>query len=445
MSSTATSVDAGPALGARVPARGRVAVYCAAFVALGLTTGALGPTLPGLAAQARVGVGAAGVLFTARSLGFLLGALGGGRAYDRTRGHPVMAGALGAMALLLALTPLAAALWPLALVMLLLGCAEGWLDVGGNTLLTWTHGAQVGPAMNALHFAYGVGAALAPVVVARTAAHGGVAPAYWTLALFMLPAAVWLWRVPSPAPPTIEAPTDETPNARTDGAVYAPVDGATPISVREGVSHTPYRDVARTSSDDAARTPLVALVAVFFFLYLGVEVGFGGWIYTCAVALGLSGADGAAYLTAAFWGALTAGRLLAIPFAARLRPRLLLFVSLVGALLSLAVVLAAAAPAALWAGTLGLGLACASIFPTMMAFAGRHVRLTGRVTGWFLVGASAGGMLVPWLAGRLFARQGPRAVLALVLLDLCAALIVFAGLMRAARTSPALTSARRLR
>jgi FHS family Na+ dependent glucose MFS transporter 1 len=435
MSSTATTANARSAERTRGGRLALVCGYCAAFVALGLATGAMGPTLPGLAAQARVGLGAAGVLFTARSLGFLLGALGGGRAYDRTRGHPLMAGALGAMALLLALTPLAAGLWLLAFVMLLLGCAEGLLDVGGNTLLTWTHGAQVGPAMNALHFAYGVGAMLAPVVVARVGmSDGRLAPVYWTLALLVLPAAVWLLRVQSPPPPAAQSDAAGVDNATARADAHEMMKRADADEARARVEVDEV--VARVDADEA-RAWFVALVAVFFFLYLGAEVGFGGWIYTCAVALRLSGADGAAYLTAGFWGALTTGRLLAIPLAARVRPRVLLFVSLVGGLSSLALVLAASTPVALWAGTLGYGLSCASLFPTMMTFAGRHVRLTGRVTGWFLVGASAGGMLLPWFAGRLFERQGPRAVMLLVALDLCAALLVFAALSRRAATAPA--------
>src|SRR4051794_20651849 len=79
--------------------------YFAAFVALGLTTASLGPTLPGLAAQTHVGLSEISFLFTARSLGFLLGALRVGKLYDRVSGHVLMACALTLMTMMMALVP----------------------------------------------------------------------------------------------------------------------------------------------------------------------------------------------------------------------------------------------------------------------------------------------------------------------------------------------------
>ena len=150
---------------------------------------------------------------------------------------------------------------------------------------------------------------------------------------------------------------------------------------------------------------LVVLVALFFFLYVGAEVSFGGWIYT--YALRQTGADfatdpqlsaSAAYLASAFWGALTAGRLLAIPLALRLRARTILFFDLLGALLSVgALLIWPGVWNVIWAGTLGAGVCMASIFPTTLVLAERRMPLNGRVTGWFFVGAGAGGMGLPWL------------------------------------------------
>ena len=48
-------------------------------------------------------------------------------------------------------------------------------------------------------------------------------------------------------------------------------------------------------------------VAVFFALYVGIEVGFSGWIATYAQAVGLGGSGTGAALTAVFWAAFTVG------------------------------------------------------------------------------------------------------------------------------------------
>ena len=141
--------------------------------------------------------------------------------------------------------------------------------------------------------------------------------------------------------------------------------------------------------------------------YVGAEAAFGGWIYTYAVALDLSGATTAAYLTSAFWGALTFGRLVGIPIAARFRPRTILLVDLLGCLASVGVILVwTSSPVAVWLGALGLGFSMASIFPTAISLAERRIPITGAVTGWFLVASSIGAMSVPWLIGQLFEPVG---------------------------------------
>ncbi|MCK5428431.1 MAG: hypothetical protein KAI94_03115, partial [Anaerolineales bacterium] len=206
----------------------------------------------------------------------------------------------------------------------------------------------------------------------------------WILALLILPVAIWVLRLPSPNPPT------ETEKSRAGGVNYL----------------------------------LVSLVAAFLFLYVGAEVGYGGWIFTFAVQqLNLSGVAAAAYLTSAFWGALTLGRLLSIPIATRLRPRTILLADLVGCLASIAVLLLwSESIIAIWIGTLGLGLFLASIFPTTLTLAERRMTITGRVTGWFFVGVGAGAMTIPWLIGQLFESAGPQVLLFILVVDLLLAL-----------------------
>jgi len=67
----------------------------------------------------------------------------------------------------------------------------------------------------------------------------------------------------------------------------------------------------------------------------------------------------------------------------------------------------------------------ASIFPMMLSFAERRMSITGRITGWFFVGASAGGMTLPWLIGQLFESVGPRITMSAILMDLIVATAAF--------------------
>lgn len=368
-------------------ARASTIAYFAAFIALGLSVAALGPALPSLAKQTQTGLGQISFVFTASSLGYLLGSLGGGRAFDRLPGNRLLALVLLVMSVALALTPLASQLWWLVLLLMLLGAAEASLDVGANLLLVWIHRSRANPYLNALHFFYGVGALLSPILIARSVlASGGISWALWALALYPLPLAVWLFTLPGPTAPKAIQGEEEAP-----------------------VNWT-----------------LVLLIALVFFFYVGAEASFGGWIYTYSLALELTDICGAGYLTALFWGALTVGRLLGVPLATRFQPSAILWADLIGCLASLVVILLfPGSTMAVWIGALGLGLFMASIFPTLLALAGRSMTLTGNVMRWFFVATGAGGMVLPWLIGILAEQRGPQITMPLILIDLGLALAAF--------------------
>jgi fucose permease len=90
---------------------------------------------------------------------------------------------------------------------------------------------------------------------------------------------------------------------------------------------------------------------------------------------------------------------------------------------------------ALWIGTFILGFSLASVFPTTLALAGRHMTITGQVTGWFFIGAGIGSMALPWLIGQAFNPLGPGAFLWLLGADLLVALLVLWALLAVFRFS----------
>ncbi|MCL5995095.1 MAG: MFS transporter [Chloroflexi bacterium] len=369
----------------------KTVVYYVAFIALGLCSASFGPTLPGLAEHTRTRLSEISFLFTARSTGYLLGTLLGGRLYDRVRGHPVMAVALFFMVLLLAVTPVLPLLWLLTLVLFPLGMAEGVLDVGANTLLVWVHRRNVAPFMNGLHFFFGVGSFLSPIIIAQfVLLSGDITWAYWALALLIAPVILAVLRLPSPKP-------------------YV-------VSQSVHIQRINYR--------------LVSLIALFFFVYVGAEVGFGNWVFTYIVKLNLGDQTIAAYLTSSFWGALTFGRLLSIPITARFSPRTVLLADLAGCMLSISIMLLwPGTMAVMWIGAFGLGFSMASIFPTMLSFAERRMQITGQVNSWFFAGSAAGSMLLPWLIGQWFESVGPQVMLQVVAASLAVEALTFAILI----------------
>jgi FHS family Na+ dependent glucose MFS transporter 1 len=324
-----------------------------------------------LAEQTHVGLSAISYVFTARSAGYLFGSVLSGKLFDRKSGNPIMAAMLFSMSVMMALVPLAPAVWLLLITMLLLGMAESGLDVGANTLLGWVHGMRVGPFMNAMHSLFGVGALVAPLLVAQAVSFKLPATcSYFFLALLIVPVSLTFLRLPSPT---------------------ARVVSGEPVT---------------------SKSQQVFLIGLFLFLYVGSEIGFAGWIFTYATKLQLSDTTRAAHLTSLFWGGLTLGRIFTVPIAARIRAEFLLVGSLTGCLIGLGLVFAGSSTFAfVLAGTCCLGVSMAPIFPTTLSLTARSMNLTGRVTGWFIVASSAGAMVIPLLIGQAFAVIGPQSLI----------------------------------
>ena len=354
--------------------------YYLAFILLGLALGAEGPTLPKLAENTSSTLDQISLIFFSGSMGYLLGSFVSGRIYDRLPGHQFLAGVILLLGISIAFVPVATSLWLLLVITLIAGFAKGSLDVGGNTLILWVHHEKVGPFMNGLHALFGLGAFIGPLIVARVLAiTDNIYWVYWTLAIAALPVAALIWSLPSPS-------ARPTPEEHKD----------VPLPV----------------------LPLAVMV-LCFLLYVGAEVGYGNWIYTYALQMGLGTEITSAYLTSAFWGAFTVGRLLGIPISTRLRPLTILYVDFAGSLLSLGLILLFRDSAViLWIGSILLGISFASVFPTFLTLSEERMHVTGTMAGWFLVGGSLGGMILPWGIGQAFVRLGPGTMVTIVFITL---------------------------
>lgn len=351
---------------ARRQERLKFGTYGVSFIALGLALSALGPMLPFLADTLGVTIGKISFILTVSNLGYLIGSAGGGRLYDRFKGHRLMALALVLMVIGAVLAPLVRNFYLLLLVFLVFGFGNGLLDIGGNVNLLWVFQSRVGPYMDALHFFFGVGAFLAPIILTNVMrlSGGALTWPFWTLAILFLPSLLGLSILPSPVNPEggQEQETDQKPD-----------------------------------------TKLVILMMVLFFLYVGVEAGFGNWIFTYATRLDIANDTVASYMNSAYWGALTLGRLAAVPLSRKIKPGTMLIGNYALAIFFLGMLLLwPTSPTMIWIGSAGLGLALAAVFPTLLALGETRMKVTGAVTGLFFLGSSLGGTIFPTLLGQIF-------------------------------------------
>ena len=364
------------------------------FVNLGMTVAVLGPALPYLAANTGSSLSAISYLFVAQNIGYILGSFVSGRLYDRLPAGRLISGAFLAMLPALVLTPFSRTLALLLPLIGVLGFLQGTVDVGGNFLILRTPPERRGLRMNALHMFFGVGALLAPLAMSQAVRwSGGIGWGFGALAAFMLAAGVWMLRLP---------------------AFHGP-------------------ETAAGSAGAQARPLPVILVVVFLFLGVGAEGAFGGWIYTYASRRGLADATRAFYLNSLFWFSLTMGRLIATLLAQRLRSRSLLIASLAGCLAAAAMLLAWPTAAVAWVSTAAFGFFIGPLVANMITLAGEAIPVSGRVTGFFVVGFSLGGITLPWLVGQLFEPVGPGILPAVLLAALALAGICLQFFLAASR------------
>lgn len=374
------------------PKTSRTIGYFSSFFFLGTVIAILGPTLPALAENLGVKPTDLGYIFSVRSLGYLAGSLLGGYLYERIRGHRVMAAALVLAALTLFLTPLDHLLILLIISLFFTGLGLGSLDIGSNTMLSTLYGDDSGPYLNSMYLLAGLGSFSAPLLIRALSVRWG----YWALGILGLAVSGWLLGTPSPFPQKETSP----------------------------------------EADDVSHLPTLLLFCLLSFLFIGIEISYGGWIFTYFRAQNL-GAETAAYtLTSLFYLSITVGRLLSIPVSTALKPSWNVFGLLFGGAVSTGLMLAyPRQPWSIWIGTSGMGLSLSALFPTTFHYIRESFSLKTSSYGTVWASGSLGGILIPWVMGEVVDSGGPVSLMAITSLAWGLALAVFALLALRKRVS----------
>jgi MFS transporter, FHS family, Na+ dependent glucose transporter 1 len=390
MNSTATTLSAQSET--RDYRKHLLGTYYAAFLVLGLIMMALGSTLTVLSKNLDASFEQLSYGFMFRSLGFFSGSILGGRIFDKLPGHRVLLAGLSGMALFSALVPIAPNLYLFLFLFLLQGLSGSLLNVGGNTMVLWSNrGRNVGPLLTGLHFSWGLGSAISPLIIEQVERlSGGIIWVYGALSLMAIPVLVMLFRLPSPSHPQVSE-DEKTP----------------PLIL-----------------------PLAILVGCFFFLYTGFEASVISWLNTYTTEARLGDKSAAYKISATFLFVFTFGRLLAIFFASKFRPRTILITDFIGCFVSVgAILIWSSSVSVLWVASCILGLSMASIFPTMLAFAERRMTLSGKLTGYLFSASSGGSMILPFVVGQFFTTVGPHVLYYVVFSALTIDSIIFVVLM----------------
>jgi MFS transporter, FHS family, glucose/mannose:H+ symporter len=335
-----------------------------AFVPIGIATVLLGPMLPTLSARWDLNYSQAGSLFTAQYLVSTLAvALSGvlvarwGFRFAIKTGLVLMSAGVGLLLV-----------GPKAMGIFCIGAYGGGLGLAvpaANLLVAEVNPGRRSATLNLLNFCWSAGAVACPFLVAAAAKSHRVPLFLAAVAGFALLVAVGIAVMPS----SVIEPSAKDAGRRTGPAIRW------------------------TQSS-------VLILAALFFLYVGVENGFGGWVASFAKSLGNLTPAMSLMTPSFFYAALMLGRWVA-PLLLRSVDEIRLVQGglLVGCAGMAGLVLSQGLWGVIWSACLaGLGLAC--VYPITISLLSREFGPASTQLGSVMFTMSnIGGGLLPWMVG----------------------------------------------
>ena len=343
---------------------GAVAAICALIV-LGLPTGMLGVAWPSIRDALNAPLAGLGVLLAAMTVTQFGASTFSGAIRERLGTTRVLLFPAAMAASGLALFAVASDWVVITLASAILGAGVGLLDAAINTEAALRRGVRF---MAALHGAWAVGAALGPPLITVAIGLGS-------------------WRLGYAA-----------------AAIAFVLVAFATVTLRDAFTDAPAHDLPAGPS---ARTHLL-IGAALMFVYVGVELGAGGWAFTrftASDALDTTTATAAVFL---YWAGLAAGRLVLAVVGHLVAPRRWLDLSVIGAVITtVAFSLAPASVAALLALPL-LGVSLSVFVPVLIYVTPQRVghQTAPHAIGYMVAAGMLGGATLPAVIGLVMQNSG---------------------------------------
>ncbi|XP_047376619.1 major facilitator superfamily domain-containing protein 4A [Sciurus carolinensis] len=477
--------------------------YWSVFFSFGLCIAFLGPTLLDLRCQTHSSLPQISWVFFSQQLCLLLGSALGG-VFKRTLAQSLWAlfTSTLAISLVFAVIPFCRDVKVLASVMALAGLAMGCIDTVANMQLVRIYEKDSAIFLQVLHFFVGFGALLSPLIAdpflseascfpanstANTTSrshlfhasrilgphHAAAQPwsnqtvpglppkggaevrvsyAFWIMALINLPVPMAVLFLLSKERlltcfsqrkplllPADELALETRPPEKEDASSLPPK--FQPHSGHEDLFSCCQRKNCRGAPYSFFAIHITA--ALVLFMTDGMTGAYSAFVYSYAVEKPLSvGHKVAGYLPSLFWGFITLGRLISIPISTRMRPVSMVFINVVGVVVTFLVLLIFSYNVIfLFVGTASLGLFLSSTFPSMLAYTEDILEYRGCATTVLVTGAGIGEMVLQMLVGLIFQAQGSYSFLVCGVIFGCLAFTFYVLLLFFHRMHPGLSSA----
>ena len=421
------------------------AAYIFCFVGMAFHVAVLGPTLPALAVvYGQDSITGLSLGLIGKSVGGFLGVLCMGKVLARYpgRGNLIMFTLSILSGVCTSLVPHfsfrlkgATSVALFSVILLVQGFFQQMWDVGGNILLTktWPNKKLLMPWMNLLHFSWGVGATICPLLAASIGITSTRLPLlYLTIGFIGVVTTIPLLFLESP----LEIESNDLENNDSNKATTS---SSEEITLETDVCATNIKAVELELTEDSEREDIrtnqsilrngLIAMFLFYFSYAGIEQTFGSWLASYVYLTGNTIEDGA-FAVSILWGSLTMGRLLAsfISKFKRATPERLIAIDIMFGTISTIILLAVSSSKILFMLYLSsalIGLSLASMYPMGVAFASSKLSDSSEFTSKYISGASFGGLIWPPFVGMLLsANPLTMPAVGLVLFAVCLASMV---------------------
>ena len=310
------------------------------------------------------------------------------------------------------------------------GFVIGSLDTGGNVLCldTWQGEHDSGPYMHSIHFSFGLGAFLAPLIAENFLQKENTIENYNA----------------QPTDSRIDETSEQNQSTvETSEAgiqVLYPIIGAYAIIVSIGylvfavesymntINYNKLNEIRNQESNTQPNNKVViAVILTFLLCYKGTAATYAMYLATFSVKsnLHLSRQMGAK-ITAVFWGSFTFMRLAAIFLSVKVSPLGTLafsfFMSIVGS--SLLAMLGDVSSTALIILSAFMGLGTAPIFASCMLWMNQFMTVTNKIGGFMTVAGAIGADVFPLFLGQFIATM-PMLLMYMQAVLICMCMLLF--------------------
>ncbi|GFY39101.1 sodium-dependent glucose transporter 1 [Trichonephila inaurata madagascariensis] len=376
-------------------------------ISSGISMAVIGPVLLNLQEIVHTDTEHIAVIYTGRSNGYLFGSLVGGVLFDVTPRKQLLMTVFNLLiALSLLIIPWSKYIGMLTGWMILNGFSMGALDTGLNVCVLNLWGKDSGPYYQALHFMYGFGSLLAPLIAAPFL--GDYHEDDSTNETTSFPNKTFpLDTMELNFSNSSFSQNSKIPSITFAFTIIGVFAALVTISFFVVCIISPY-DTNENKNDPGSQTKkngllfvimIVSLTFALLFVETGTEIGFAQMLTTYAVKgpLRLTPVMGS-YMTSAFWAAFTISRFASIFFAIKMKSLHLIIMDLVLVTFGSAILLflAVSKEWALWLATVLLGLGIASMYATVISWVEHYINITNKVLGLFATGAAFGEMVIPY-------------------------------------------------